>query len=408
MKTILLPGSFDRRGEIFLYARQLLEKAGVRPLTVHIGIDEPLFVPDVSNEDVCKETGKELKSVLQRSGRQRAHDLLRSGLVRLVERLYDEGKIDGILSFGGSGDTAAVTSAMRVLPLGVPKVMVSTMTSGNVSTYVDIADITMMPSICNLSSVNKISRVVAGNAVAAVVGMAEMHDGIIKDDAEKKPAVAISMFGLTKPCVDEARHYLEERGYEVIVFNCTGTGGRAMEYFISEGYFDGVLDLTLTEWCDELAGGVLSAGPTRCDAAIINRIPQVVSVGATDMVNFGPISTVPVRYARRNLYKYNNSVTLMRTTAVESAKVGDVLADKWNNAHTRMCVLLPLKGVSTLDTDGEVFNDPDARKALFDAVSERVYNNRVEVDEVDMHINDKEFADLAAQKLIDLINAKRK
>ena len=405
--TIALVGSFDRRGAIFLYARRLLQEVGLGVITINIGLEEPEFVPDVGSEAVAREAGKNLSTVLRHDSHARAHETLKVGLRTLVIRLYAQGQLQGILSLGGSADTDGATAAMQALPLGVPKLMVSTLTSGNVSQYVGISDVIMMPSVCNLSSVNRISRTIVRNAVMAMHGMVEQAATAPVQEISSKPIVAISMFGLTKPCADEARIYLESRGYEVILFNCTGTGGRTMEHYINEGYFVGVLDLTTTEWCDELVGGDMGAGPSRCDAAIASRVPQVVSVGATDMVNFRNISAVPVKYARRLLYRYTKAVTLMRTTAVECAKVGDILADKWNNAHNRMRVLLPLRGVSGIDAEGQVFCDPEARRAMFTAIEDRIYNNKVTVEELDLHINDKAFADHAAQALIDLIEAQQ-
>ena len=219
----------------------------------------------------------------------------------IVPKLYKEGRFDGILSFGGSGGTSLVTPAMRALPIGVPKLMVSTMASGNVAQYVGTSDIVMMPSIVDVAGLNKISRTIFRNAILAIAGMVGLADQLPEEQEDPKPLIAATMFGVTTPCVDRAKAYLEARGYEVLVFHCTGTGGKTMEALIEAGFFKGVLDLTTTEWCDEVVGGVLSAGPTRCEAAIKTGTPQVVSVGALDMVNFGPFDTVPDQYSSRNL-----------------------------------------------------------------------------------------------------------
>jgi uncharacterized protein (UPF0261 family) len=223
------------------------------------------------------------------------------------------------------------------------------------------------------------------------------------DDSESKPMVAATMFGVTTPCIDQAKAYLESKGYEVLVFHATGTGGRTMEALVKAGFFKGVLDLTTTEWCDEIVGGVLAAGPERCEAAIKAGIPQVVSVGACDMVNFGPMDTVPAEFKNRNLYKHNPTVTLMRTTAEENAKIGEALASKWNQASVDMEVLLPLKGVSMIDADGQAFDGPEERKQLFASIKAGINNPHVTIKEMDNNINDEAFALAAAKKLIELM-----
>lgn len=281
--------------------------------------------------------------------------------------------------------------------------MVSTMASGNVSQYVGTSDIVMMPSIVDVAGLNKISKMIFRNAVLAIAGMVGLKEELKPDTTEEKPLIAATMFGVTTPCVDQAKAYLEDRGYEVLVFHATGTGGKTMEALIDAGFFSGVLDLTTTEWCDELVGGVLAAGPDRCEAAIRNRIPQVVSVGACDMVNFGPIDTVPEKFSGRNLYKHNPTVTLMRTTEPENAKIGKVLAEKWNKAETNMDVMLPCKGVSMIDAEGQPFDGPKEREILFETIKSGITNPLVRITSCNCNINDKEFAETAAEKLINLI-----
>lgn len=405
MKTIAVAGTFDTKGNEFLYVKGLIEELGLKAFMINTGVFEPVFTPDVSNEEVAKAAGYDIKAIVARHDRAMATEALSKGMQAIVPQLYKEGKFNGIISFGGSGGTSMVTPAMRALPIGVPKLMVSTMASGNVSQYVGTSDIVMMPSIVDVAGLNKVSKTIFRNAVLAIAGMVGLPSKLKPEPEDTKPLIAATMFGVTTPCVDEAKKYLEERGYEVLVFHCTGTGGRTMEALINAGYFKGVLDLTTTEWCDELVGGVLNAGPDRCDAAIRQKVPQVVSVGATDMVNFGPIDTVPSQFAGRNLYKHNPTVTLMRTTATECAQIGEILAGKWNNAMVPMALFLPEKGVSMIDAEGQPFNDPVARKALFDTLEEKIDNKNVEIVKMDNNINDKAFADAAAQKLIDLINA---
>lgn len=404
MKTIAIAGTFDTKGTEFAYVKDLVEELGLKPFMIHTGVFAPAFEADVSNAEIASAAGYDIKAIVERKDRALATEALSKGMQILIPRLYAEGKFDGIISFGGSGGTSLVTPAMRALPIGVPKVMVSTMASGNVAQYVGTSDIVMMPSIVDVAGLNKISKTIFKNAVLAIAGMVDLSQRLKPDTSETKPLVAATMFGVTTPCVDQAKAYLEDRGYEVLVFHATGTGGKTMESLIDAGFFTGVLDLTTTEWCDEVVGGVLAAGPDRCGAAIRNRIPQVVSVGACDMVNFGPIDTIPDQYKGRNLYKHNPTVTLMRTTAEENARIGEQLVSKWNKAQTDMELLLPLKGVSMIDAQGQPFDGPLERKVLFDTLKNGLTNPHVKITELDFNINDSEFALTAAQKLIDLMN----
>lgn len=403
MKTIAIAGTFDTKGAEFLYVKGLVEELGLKPFMIHTGVFTPAFDVDVNNDEIASAAGYDIKAIVERRDRAMATEALSKGMQVLVPKLYAQGKFDGIISFGGSGGTSLVTPAMRALPIGVPKVMVSTMASGNVSQYVGTSDIVMMPSIVDVAGLNKISKMIFRNAVLAIAGMVGLKEELKPDTTEEKPLIAATMFGVTTPCVDQAKAYLEDRGYEVLVFHATGTGGKTMEALIDAGFFSGVLDLTTTEWCDELVGGVLAAGPDRCEAAIRNRIPQVVSVGACDMVNFGPIDTVPEKFSGRNLYKHNPTVTLMRTTEPENAKIGKVLAEKWNKAETNMDVMLPCEGVSMIDAEGQPFDGPKEREILFETIKSGITNPLVRITSCNFNINDKEFAETAAEKLINLI-----
>lgn len=403
MKTVAIAGTFDTKGSEFLYVKGLVEELGLKTYMINTGVFEPVFTPDVSNREIAAAAGYDMDQIAAKKDRAMATEALSKGMEVLVPQLYEQGKFDGIISFGGSGGTSLVTPAMRALPIGVSKVMVSTMASGNVSQYVGTSDIVMMPSIVDVAGLNKISKTIFKNAVLAIAGMVRMSDQLKEDTTETKPLIAATMFGVTTPCVDQAKAYLEERGYEVLVFHATGTGGKTMEALINEGFFAGVLDLTTTEWCDEIVGGVLAAGPSRCEAAVKNKVPQVVSVGACDMVNFGPIDTVPAEFAGRNLYKHNPTVTLMRTTVEENAEIGKRLAEKWNQAQTPMVLLLPGKGVSMIDAKGQPFDGPAERESLFSTLKEGITNKNVTVLELEHHINEKEFSETAAQRLIDLM-----
>ncbi|MCY9512632.1 Tm-1-like ATP-binding domain-containing protein [Paenibacillus apiarius] len=400
MKTVAIVGTFDSKGKEFSFVKDILQGLGLNTLTIHSGVFEPMFVPDISNEEVAKEAHADIREIASKKDRSLATEILAKGMEKLIPRLYAEGKFDGIISFGGSGGTSIVTPGMRALPIGVPKVMVSTVASGNVSQYVGTSDIMMYPSIVDVSGLNSISTKIFTNAALAIAGMVKYE---VDHKVEKKPLIAATMFGLTTPCVNQAREYLEEHGYEVIVFHATGTGGKTMERLIESNYFDGVLDLTTTEWCDELAGGVLNAGPHRLEAAGRSGVPQVVSTGALDMVNFGPFDTVPEKFRDRTFYKHNPTVTLMRTTVQENKELGKIISEKLNKTTSPTALMLPLKGVSGLDVEGQPFYGAEEDRALFDTLRNNIDRNAVELIELDYDINDKHFALAAAKKLIELM-----
>lgn len=400
MKTIAIAGTFDTKGKEYLYVKELIESLGLSTLTIHTGVFESTFEPDVSNEEVAQAVGWNINDIVSKKDRALATEVLSKGMEKLVPKLYEQGKFDGIISFGGSGGTSLVTPAMRALPIGVPKLMVSTVASGNTSQYVGTSDIVMMPSIVDVAGLNSISTKIFTNAVFAIVGMVKFENKKVLD---KKPLVAATMFGVTTPCVTAAKEYMEERGYEVLVFHATGVGGRTMESLIEGGFIEGVLDLTTTEWADEIIGGVLNAGPNRLEAAAKHNIPQVVSVGALDMCNFGPYDTVPEKFLGRNLYKHNPTVTLMRTTVEENELIGKKIAEKLNMSKGQTILMLPLKGVSGIDVKGQPFYGEAEDKKLFDTLKELTNKDVVTIQEMNCNINDIEFAQRAAQNLIDLM-----
>lgn len=400
MKTIAIIGTFDTKGTEFEFIKKLVREQGLDTLCIHAGAFEPLFAPDVSNAEVAASVGVSMEEISSKRDRAFATDVMSRGAEKLIPELYAQGRFDGIISVGGSGGTSMATPAMRALPIGVPKVMVSTMASGNVSQYVGTSDVVMFPSVVDAEGLNAISMEIFSNAVNAVVGMVKNKKPLAH---ENKPIIAATMFGVTTPCIKTAKAYLEEQGYEVLVFHATGTGGRTMETLINAGFIKGVLDITTTEWCDELFGGVLNAGSHRLEAAGACGVPQVVSVGALDMVNFGPLDTVPEQYRGRNLYKHNPTVTLMRTTKEENIRLGEVIAEKLNAAKSPTALMLPLRGVSAIDGEGQPFNDPEADKALFDTLRANIGSN-VELIELDSNVNDDAFALAAAKKLLELIS----
>ena len=401
MSTVAIVGTFDTKGDEFAYVKDRFEALGVNTLTIHVGVFDPTFTPDVSNAEVAKAAGADIAEIVEKKDRALGTKTMSEGIATLLPQLYEEGKFDGVISLGGSGGTSIATAAMQKLPIGVPKIMVSTMASGDTSPYVGASDICMFPSIVDVSGINSFSTVIYNNAVAAMTGMLNTPK---PEAVESKPLIAATMFGVTTPCITKAQEYLQDQGYEVLVFHATGTGGKCMEALVEGGFISGVLDLTTTEWCDETVGGVLAAGPDRCSAAAIKGVPAVVSVGALDMVNFGPMDTVPQQFADRNLYPHNPTVTLMRTTVPENVAIAKNIARNVNKSTGPVSFMLPLGGVSMIDAPGQPFEGVEEDKALFDTLKAELDTDKVEIIEVDAHINDDEFALAAAKKLIELMN----
>ncbi len=395
--TIAIVGALDTKGEEFQFIKMEIERRGHQTLVIDTGIvGTPLFPPDLSNDQVAKAGGTTISALKACHDRGAAVTAMANGIQPVIRELYASGRIDGIISMGGSAGTAIGTSAMRVLPVGFPKVMVSTVAAGDTAAYVGTKDIVMMPSVVDVSGINRISRQIFARAAGAVVGMVETETPAFED----KPLITASMFGNTTQAVNQARVVLEHSGYEVLVFHCTGTGGRTMESLIADGLIQGVLDITTTEWADELAGGVLSAGPNRLDAAGAAGIPQVIAPGCLDMVNFWALDTVPEKYRNRKLHVWNPNITLMRTTVEENNRLGEILAEKANAAKGPVSIFLPLKGVSILDSPGNDFWWPEADQALFDAIKNNVRSD-IPVIEIDCNINDLAFSEAVAGKLLE-------
>jgi uncharacterized protein (UPF0261 family) len=400
---VLLIGTLDTKGDEYAYLRDRLRLAGVDALVADVGTLEPPrgCEPDIPRDEVAAETGVDLRALTEARDRGAAITAMAEAAAALARRLYDEGRVSGVLAAGGSGNTAIATRAMQALPVGVPKLMVSTLAAGDTRDYMGAGDVTMMASVTDVAGVNSISGRILANAAAAMAGMVQAPPVAL---GEQRPLVAATMFGVTTPCVTHARQALEARGYEVLTFHATGTGGRAMEALVEDGFVQGVLDVTTTELCDDLVGGVLSAGPDRLEAAGREGVPQVVSLGALDMVNFGARDTVPPRFEDRNLYVHNPSVTLMRTTREECAELGRRIARKLSAATGPTALFIPLKGVSMIDAEGQPFHDPGADEALFAAVRDGL-DERVELIELDCNVNDPEFATAMADKLSSYVEA---
>jgi uncharacterized protein (UPF0261 family) len=399
-RTLAIVGCLDTKGTEVLYLKRVVEEQGLSALVVDAGVlGEGPFAADVSAAAVAGAAGADLGELRRRADRGAAVKAMAAGAARLVRQLFDAGRVHGVLAAGGSANTTIGSAVMRSLPVGVPKVMVSTLASGDVAPYVDTKDITMMYSVVDVAGLNRISARILGNAARAACAMAAAPDSL---PLEAKPLVAATMFGVTTPCVTRARQVLEAAGYEVLVFHATGTGGRAMEGLIADGFFSGVLDLTTTELADELVGGVMSAGPDRLTVAGRVGIPQVVSVGAVDMVNFGPPHTVPERFRARRFYQHNPNVTLMRTTAEENREIGRRIALRLNPSRGPVRVFLPLRGVSLYDREGGVFHDAEATRSCLQAIQEHI-DPRIGIRELDTDINAEDFAVACAEALIELL-----
>jgi uncharacterized protein (UPF0261 family) len=395
-KPVVLVGALDTKGEEFRFVRDLIRARGLETVVVDFGvIGEPAFTPDVTSDEVARAGGHPLAELREGKDKALAMETMQCGLAGVVSRLYDEGRLGGILGMAGSGGTSIATAAMRALPIGVPKVMASTVAAGDVAAYVGTKDITMMPTVVDVSGINSISQRIYTNAAAAIAGMVEQE---APPTAEGRPLITASMFGNTTQCISHAQKVLEGQGYEVLVFHATGTGGKTMESLIASGFITANLDLTTTELADHVCGGVLSAGPDRLMAAARAGIPTVLAPGCVDMCNFWAIETVPEKYQGRNLYKWNPNVTLMRTTPDENQQMGAMIAAAANASTGPVAVLVPLKGVSQLDSPGGQYWDPEADGACYDAIRKNLKPG-IPLIELDANINDPEFADKAVELL---------
>ncbi len=414
MSTIAILGTMDTKGVEHGFIADLIRRRGHTVLVIDVGtLEEPTLKPDVTRAEVASAAGVDLAALVARRDRGEAVSTMSRGAPILLAKLAAEGRIDGVISLGGGGGTAIATAAMRALPVGFPKLMMSTLASGNVAPYVGVKDIVMFPSVVDIAGLNRISRQLLTRAAGAICGMVEVEvevgvqalacpgPGTLKRELQPdKPIIVASQFGNTTPCIEHAKKILEAAGYEVVVFAATGTGGRTMESLIETGLVAGVLDLTTTEWADELVGGVLTAGPTRLEAAARCGVPAVVSTGCLDMVNFGPPESVPAKFAGRKFYQHNPQITLMRTTPDECARLGGIIAGKLNLSTGPVTVMLPLRGGSLVSAPGGPFHDADADRALYAALKTSLRPG-IPVVELDCAINDPEFAAACARALLE-------
>lgn len=399
MPTIAILGTMDTKGDEHAFVAGLIRQRGHAVLVIDVGtLGEPRLKPDISRIEIATAAGVDLAALVAKKDRGEAVTAMSRGAPVILARLAAEKRIDGVISLGGGGGTAIATAAMRALPVGFPKLMVSTMVGGNIAPYVGVKDIVMFPSVVDIAGLNRISRQLLARAAGAICGMVEAQPPAAAD----KPIIAASQFGNTTPCIEHAKRVLEAAGYEVVVFAATGTGGRTMESLIETGLVTGVLDVTTTEWADELVGGVLTAGPTRLEAAARRGVPAVVSTGCLDMVNFGTPDSVPAKFAGRKFYQHNPQVTLMRTTPGENAQLGKIIAEKLNLSTGPVTVLLPLRGGSVISAPGGPFHDAAADAALFTTLKAGLRAD-IPVRELDCNINDPAFARACADSLLGLL-----
>lgn len=397
---VLILGALDTKAEDFRFVRGIMQRAGVRPVVMDVGVmGKPGMPADIGRDAVARAGGAELADFVSGEHKDRAMQVMTNGAASIARQLHRDEGLAGIFSMGGTGGTAVATAAMRALPVGIPKIMVSTVGGSDVSAYAGGRDIVFFPSIVDVSGLNRISKLIYANAANAMVGMVKAGTPDVSDD---KPLLAASMFGSSTPCVSAVKEEMELHGYEVLVFHATGTGGKTMEDLVGQDMFAGVLDITTTELADNLCGGVMDAGSDRTQAAPRKGVPVVLVPGCVDMVNFWGMDTVPEKYRQRHLYRWNPNVTLMRTTVEENREIGHRIAEAANAATGPVAVLIPLRGVSMLDADGAEFHDPDADRACFDAIRRGVRAG-VPVTELDLHINDPQFAAAVADAMLQLL-----
>ncbi|MCL7749934.1 Tm-1-like ATP-binding domain-containing protein [Halalkalibacter alkaliphilus] len=401
---VVLIGALDTKGEEYLFVKNILEILKVETLTVNTGvIGNPVFSPDISSDEVARTGGSDLQTLINENDRGNAVAIMSKGAKLIMTKLVEEEDVIAVFGMGGTAGTTVVANAMQAVPIGIPKLIVSTVASGDTRPYVGVKDITMMYSVIDIAGINQLSSKILSNAANFLVGAAS-NSSTNKDVGSNK-MLGMTMFGVTTPCCTQIREKLEDQGYEVLVFHATGTGGMAMEELIDSGYITGVIDVTTTELADELVGGVFSAGPNRLLAAGKAKIPQVVSVGALDMVNFGKPETVPKEFSDRQFYQHNPTTTLMRTTVEENEIIGRQLGEKLSKSESPVVVLFPLGGVSLLDTPGKDFNGPEQRNALLHGLKQTLRKD-IPLLELDEDINHPHFADKVVKTFVKLMEKK--
>lgn len=406
-KKVVVIGAFDTKGAEYKFVTDLIKERGYQVITMNTGVMgiTDLFPIDVSAEEVARAGGTDIEALRKAGDRGRAIAVMSDGAHSVVKGLFAKEAFEGIIGMGGTAGTHVVTAAMRALPFGIPKICVSTVASGDVAPYLGTSDIIMIPSLTDIAGINSLSKLFLSNAVGALAGMLETT---VETGAEK-PVIAVSMFGNTTPCVDRCREMLNRKGFEVLVFHATGTGGKAMEHLIEGGVIRGALDITTTEWADTLCGGVFDAGEKRLDAPGKAGIPHLIVPGCIDMCNFGAPDTIPAEYKDRTFYQWNPNVTLMRTTAAENRKLGEIFAGKANAAGGKTVFVIPLKGFSMLDAlneqnEPQIFWDPEADQAFLEGLKSKL-DPSIDVLELDANINDPAFSEKVIEVFLNMMES---
>lgn len=402
-KKAILVGALDTKGIEFQFVKQVMESLGVETFVIDTGVlGSPLFTPNITSAEVAAAGGMSLVELEKQNDRGQAVAVMMKGVSHIMGQLLEQDIVGAVYGMGGTAGTTVGAAAMRGVPIGIPKLLLSTVASGNTRPYVGEKDVMMMYSVIDIAGLNKFSRRILRNAAYALSGMLK-EIANEQDTDEEKPMIAATMFGVTTPCVTKVRELLEEQGYDVLVFHATGSGGLAMEELIRAGFIKGVADITTTELADDLVGGIFSAGPHRLEAAALAGVPQVVSVGALDMVNFGPPETVPAQFNNRKFYQHNPTTTLMRTTVSENMELGKRIALKLNQSHTKSVLIFPKGGISLLDRADQAFEGVNERQALYQGIKDHLRAD-IPFFETEEDINDPKVAALIAQLLHTIMN----
>ncbi|EAR00779.1 Tm-1-like ATP-binding domain-containing protein [Maribacter sp. HTCC2170] len=400
-KTVLIIGCFDTKGEDFDFLYNCLLEQNIEVISINTGVlgTTKLFPVTIDSVTIAEAAGTSLFNLIEDGDRGRALEKMGEGASIIISELMTKKKIDGFIGMGGGGGTYVFLSAVNKIPFGIPKLCLTTLATKDLSEHIGSKDITLIPSIVDVAGLNKISRILINQAAGALVGMMNVID---KSQSQTRGSIAISIFGNTTPCVDRCSKILRKKEFDVLSFHAVGAGGKTMEDLVLDDCFDAVLDITTTELADDLCGGICSAGPERLTAAGKMGIPQVVVPGCLDMVNFGALKTVPRHYQQRQLFSWDPNVTLMRTNKAENKILGTSFAQKLNDSQGKVVVLLPMKGISKISREGEVFYAPDVDNVLFDSIKQNL-SPEIPIIEVDTDINHAKFADIAVMELLKLI-----
>ena len=400
-RIILLLGTMDTKGFEFEYVREKIMGQGYRAIVVDVGVlGSPLLEPDISHDEVAQAAGTTIQDIVAQGKEGVAIELMTMGAINIVQGLYHSGKIHGIMSLGGSMGTSLATAVMRSLPIGIPKVMVSTMASSDTRPYIDNKDITMIPSVADIVGLNPLTKRVLAIAAGAVTGMLKADPGPILSD---KPLIGLTLHGDLMPCIRLCKTMLKGKGYEVVVFAATGSGGKTLEELIKQGIIHGVFDLVTHEIACHLFGGLCDAGPTRLEAAGSRGIPQLIVPGKTDIISFSPRLGMPERFKGRKPWMHNPDLGVIRLNKEEMILVGEAITKKLNMAIGPTAVIVPRRGFSGYGKGWEDFYDAEADFALFDILKKRL-KPEVSIVEVDSHINDKLFAETATDLLDEMMH----